>query len=134
MKPTEQQLSDLLALKRHERPPQGYVEDCLREFHARRAAESRRAPAGRGWWEKVSEWFVERSVARWVYGAGVAYAAIVAVVFLLPREQATDAIRPQPAGNLKVLPIEPVNGPAQLPNLDLADDAKAEVGDPVPEF
>jgi hypothetical protein len=77
-------LEKLLRLKRHERPPEGYFEGFLREFHQRQRAEMM----------KVSSLslFADRLAARlydfrfllqprWLYGVGAAYALLMIALF-----------------------------------------------------
>lgn len=52
--PEFQKLRRLLSLKRHERPPQGYFESFLDEFHRRQRTEPIRRL---GWWEQLVEFF-----------------------------------------------------------------------------
>lgn len=85
MKPTVEEIGSLLALKRHERPEEGYFDDFLREFHQRRRAEEalKRGPAG--WWKQASEWFSGLGGSKWAYGGGLAYAAAAAFFLLAPK-------------------------------------------------
>ncbi|MBB5353104.1 hypothetical protein HNR46_003357 [Haloferula luteola] len=117
MKPTEQQVSDLLALKRHERPPEGYMEDFLREYHQRRVADGGRGDQGSTWWKRLASWFSEQGMSRWAYGAGLAYAAMVAIVLVVPRHQATESIAPEAISHPVVAPI-PERAPVAPEALD----------------
>lgn len=85
MKPTVEEIGSLLALKRHERPEEGYFDDFLREFHQRRRAEEalKRGPAG--WWKRASEWVSGLGGSKWAYGGGLAYAAAAAFFLLAPK-------------------------------------------------
>ena len=47
----EQQLQQLLKLKRFEQPPPGYFDAALQEFHRRQRAELLRQSALKIWWE-----------------------------------------------------------------------------------
>ena len=85
MKPTVEEIGSLLALKRHERPEEGYFDDFLREFHQRRRAEEalKRGPAG--WWKQASEWFSGLGASKWAYGGCLAYSAAAAFFLLAPK-------------------------------------------------
>lgn len=85
MKPTVEEIGSLLALKRHERPEEGYFDDFLREFHQRRRAEEslKRGPAG--WWKQASDWISSLGASKWAYGGGLAYAAVAAFFLLAPK-------------------------------------------------
>ena len=84
MKPTVEEIGNLLALKRHERPEEGYFDDFLREFHHRRRVEETQASGVSGWWKKTSAWFSDLGASKWAYGAGLAYAAVTAMFLLTP--------------------------------------------------
>ena len=96
MKPTVQQVQNLLALKRHESPPEGYMEDFLREFHHRRVEEAVLGGSSVGLWGRLRAWFAEPGFARWAYGAGVAYAVFLAVVLMVPREVEVSPVASEP--------------------------------------
>lgn len=79
--PEFEKVSRLLALKRHERPPKGYFDNFLSEFHSRQRAELLRA---RGWWEQLFEVVRGEPVAVARYALGVALALLLCVnAFLL---------------------------------------------------
>ncbi|MEM9079311.1 MAG: hypothetical protein AAGC74_01315 [Verrucomicrobiota bacterium] len=76
-----QDLQRLLRLKNYERPADGYFEDFLDEFH-RRQREGLMAERGKASWiEKFSSWISDLGAAKWAYGAGVAYAALMVGFF-----------------------------------------------------
>ena len=128
MKISDQQLGNLLALKRHEKPPEGYMEDFLREFHMRRREEAMHGGARRPLWERFTEWLAEPGLAKWAYGAGVAYAAVLAVVLAVPRAQPTDAPALQPVSHPVVAPAED-DTPTQLGELDLRPSSEGMLGE-----
>ena len=86
VKPTVEEIGTLLALKRHERPEEGYFDDFLREFHQRRRAEEASRKGVAGWWKQTSEWFSNLGASKWAYGGGLAYAALAAVWLLAPKD------------------------------------------------
>ena len=87
MKPTAEEIGTLLALKRHERPEEGYFDDFLREFHQRRRVEEARQQGWSGWWRKASAWVSDLGAAKWAYAGGLAYAAVAAFMLVVPRGQ-----------------------------------------------
>ena len=115
-------------MKRHELPPEGYMEDFLREYHHRRMDESVRGHQGGSVWEKFRGWFGENGVAKWVYGAGLAYAAIVAMVLIIPRNASVDSISPEAISNPVVAPIQ-TGEPSQLQELDFKATTEGEPGE-----
>ncbi len=77
-------IQKLLRLKRHERPPEGFVDDFLGEFHRRQRLDA----------QKVSAWrlLCDRAEARlhdlrfllqprWLFPLGTAYAALMVGLF-----------------------------------------------------
>ncbi len=77
----EQQVQQLLRLKRFEQPPPGYFDGALQEFHRRQRAELLRRSALRIWWEQTaSRWFDFR-VPGYAYGGAFAvFCAVAALV------------------------------------------------------
>lgn len=71
------ELQSLLRLKNYERPAEGYFEDFLDEFHRRQRMERVSEPQNVSIFQKISAWFGEMGAAKWAYGAGVAYAALM---------------------------------------------------------
>lgn len=128
MKANDQQLGDLLSLKRHERPPEGYMEDFLREFHMRRREEAMQKGSRTGLWERFTAWLAEPGLAKWAYGAGVAYAAVLAVVVSLPKGQEVDQPSLQPVSHPVVEPLETA-APTQLDELDLRPSSEGKLGE-----
>lgn len=128
MKPTAEEIGALLALKRHERPEEGYFDDFLREFHQRRRAEEalKRGPAS--WWRQASAWFSNPGASKWAYGAGLAYASVMALFLLAPDsapEQGAPA--PTPVAH-EVKSIEPATV-EQLEALDLRPSTQGRTGE-----
>lgn len=127
MKPTVEEIGSLLALKRHERPEEGYFDDFLREFHQRRRAEelTRKGPAA--WWKQTSGWFSNLGASKWAYGVGLAYASAAALFLMVP--QSPDAQQLPSATNVghevksKPLVVE------QLDALDLRPSTQGSTGE-----
>lgn len=97
MKPTVEEIGTLLALKRHERPEDGYFDGFLREFHQRLRVEEAQNRGLAGWWRKASAWFSDLGASKWAYAGGLAYATVVALMMTVPREQ---EVQPSPATNV----------------------------------
>lgn len=127
MKPTVEEIGTLLALKRHERPEDGYFDDFLREFHQRRREEESRQQGLAGWWRKASAWVSDLGASKWAYAGGLAYAAIAAFVLLIPQEQEVGA---SPATNVghEVKTDEPAVV-EQLDALDLRPSTQGSTGE-----
>ena len=91
--PGFEKLARLLALKRHERPPQPYFDNFLAEFHRRQRVEPIRA---RGWWEQFCEFFRGEPilVARYALGGALALLLCVNAFLLLNRSAQTPAAPP----------------------------------------
>jgi hypothetical protein len=126
VKPNIEEIGSLLALKRHERPEEGYFDDFLREFHQRRRAEEsmKRGPAG--WWKQASEWVSNLGASKWAYGGGMAYVAIAAVWLLVPRGADT---KPPPATNVGHDVRVPAPVVEQLDALDLRSTTQGRTGE-----
>ena len=81
--PTE--VRDLLRLKRYEQPSEDYFEDFVDEFHRRQREELLKRSARSLLAERLSVWLREMGVAKWAYGAGLAYAVLMVGFFVWPR-------------------------------------------------
>jgi len=133
VKPSVEQLGSLLALKREERPEEGYWQDFLCEFHQRQreAAVKRWTPASL--WNRATDWFGDLGRAKWAYGAGLAYASVAAMglVAFLVYPRAAD-VRGTPMVPVKhevaPAPVPPVE---QLDELDLGPSTQGSVGEQV---
>lgn len=129
MKLTEDQLGRLLGLKRHEKPPEGYLEDSLREFHLRRRREALQGGARTGLWRRFAGWLAGAGWTKWAYGAGVAYATVMVAWISLPRGHELDrqaplpASHPTPAFEKAPAPLEVSDG------MDLHPPAEARPGE-----
>lgn len=127
MKPTVEEIGSLLALKRHERPEEGYFDDFLREFHQRRRTEEalKRGPAG--WWKRASEWVSGHGGSKWLYGGGLAYAAALAFFLLAPK---TPDVPQAPAATTVAHEVKPTPQVVeQLDELDLRSTTQGRTGE-----
>lgn len=118
------ELHQLLALKRHEGPPEGYMEDFLHEFHARRREE---AITGTGWsglWQRLTGRLADSTASKWVYGAGFAYATATLLFVTTSRESELVA-PPLEAAGYQIEVSEPVE-PAAAESAEDSDQAELE--------
>ncbi|MEM9237620.1 MAG: hypothetical protein AAGB14_12645 [Verrucomicrobiota bacterium] len=128
MKPSVEQIGSLLSLKRHERPPEGYMDDFLREFHMCRREEAMTESGFGAMWSRFTGWLSGAGTSKWAYGAGLAYAAILLAFVLAPREQVTEGPELKPAS--LVVPAEPTaTGVQQLEELDLRPSSEGRTGE-----
>lgn len=77
---TPPELARLLSLKRHEQPPDDFVDDFLVEFHRRQRADLLKVSAWQLFKDRVAaachqvRWLAQ---PRWAYGIGAAYALVM---------------------------------------------------------
>lgn len=81
-------IGELLALKRHERPDGEYFAEFLREFQRRQRAELMRRRSLGMLWERLSSWMADLGGVKWAYAGGLAYAVLLAGLFFWPHEEA----------------------------------------------
>jgi hypothetical protein len=86
VKPTVEQLGELLALRREERPESGYWQDFLCEFHQKQREEAVRSSGISGKFRSAAAWFTDIGPSKWGYGAGLAYATVTLGFILTPSE------------------------------------------------
>lgn len=130
MKPSVEQLGNLLALKRDERPEEGYWQDFLCEFHQtqrERAVKKSGLMNGLG---RISAWFSELGSSKWAYGAGLAYCAVTVAFFLTPRD-VLEVNTPASPVNFQVVPAPTPPAVEQLNQLDLSPSTQGKVGEQV---
>lgn len=85
MKPSVEQLENLLAEKRHETPGEGYWQDFLCEYHQNRRERAWQKSGATAWITRLVEGMKEMGASKWAYGTGLAYAAIMIGFLLAPR-------------------------------------------------
>lgn len=127
MNPSLEQLETLLALKRDERPQDGYWRDFVVDFHQRQRTQTVGRTGLKGVMAKAGDWFGQFGAARWAYGAGMAYACATVIFFVFPRE----AENVVPAATPVKYEVLPVPATEQLEELDLAPEAKSSDGEQV---
>jgi hypothetical protein len=79
---TDEQLSALLRLKRHETPPPGYFDQLLADVHRRQRAELLQRPLWKIALERFQTFFGEHSMGPYSY-AGVVASAVAAVALVV---------------------------------------------------
>lgn len=100
MKNDHNNLQNLIALKRYERPSDEYFEEFLEEFHRRQREDMLKRSARSLFMERLSVWFKELGMAKWAYGAGVAYAALMIAFVAWPKgNDSSSAVAPELPGN-----------------------------------
>ena len=130
MKPTVEQIGDLLALKRDERPEEGYWQDFLCEFHQNQREQAVKNSGLSNFFGGVSAWFSDLGPSKWAYGAGVAYAAVTVAFFLTPRDVEKENTPASPV-NYQVVPAPAPPAVEQLNQLDLSPTTQGNVGEQV---
>jgi hypothetical protein len=128
VKPTIEQIGDLLALKRDERPEEGYWQDFLCEFHHNQRKQAVKTSGFAGLTARITEWFSDMSPTKWAYGAGLAYAAATVGFFLMPRDVVRENTPATPV-NYQVVPSPPPV--EQLDQLDLSPTTQGNIGEQV---
>jgi hypothetical protein len=76
----EQQVQQLLRLKRFEQPPPGYFDQALQEFHRRQRAELLRRSAFRIWWERTASALFTFRVPNYAYAGAFAVFCVLAAL------------------------------------------------------
>ena len=129
MKPSVEQIGSLLALKRHERPEEGYWQDFLCEFHQNQREQAVKKNGLMNFAGRVSGWFSDFGPSKWAYGAGLAYATVTVAFFLTPRAVDVEKTPTAPV-NYQVVPA-PAPAVEQLDQLDLSPSTQGNAGEQV---
>jgi hypothetical protein len=130
VKPSVEQLENLLALRRDERPEEGYWQDFLCEFHHRQRERAVVRTGPKALFDKVSEWFSGMGPSKWAYGAGLAYATLTVGFILMPKNAGVDNSGGVSPVNYQVIPVSmpPVE---QLNELNLSPSTQGSAGEQV---
>jgi hypothetical protein len=127
VKPTVEQIENLLALKRHELPEEGYWQDFLGEFHQRQRQRAVSNSGFAGLWNRATAWFAGVRPTGWVYGAGLAYATVTIALLVIPREAGVEQAPATPViyqeDRVDEKPLE------QLNQLDLSPETQGSIGE-----
>ncbi|MEX1116408.1 MAG: hypothetical protein WEB53_14250 [Akkermansiaceae bacterium] len=129
MKPSIEQLGNLLALRRDERPEEGYWQDFLCEFHQNQREQAAKKSGFMNWVSSVTTWFSDLSPSKWAYGAGLAYASVTVAFFLMPRGVEVEKAPVAPV-NYQVVPA-PAPPLEQLEQLDLSPSTQGTAGEQI---
>lgn len=130
MKPSVEQIGNLLALKREERPEEGYWQDFLCEFHQKQREQAVKTSGFANFYDQASTWVSDVFRSKWLYGAGLAYASVAAVLLLSSRNATVDQGAPVPV-NYQVVPTQPPPAMEQLEQLDLSPSTQGSSGEQV---
>ena len=130
MKPSVEQIGNLLALKRDERPEEGYWQDFLCDFHQKQRERTVSKATFAGFMSWLSSSFSDLGPAKWAYGVGVAYASVAAVFLLNPRDPVRENLAPVPA-SYQVVPAPAPPVIEQLDQLDLSPETQGITGEQV---
>lgn len=139
---TDKDIQDLIRLKRHEKPEDGYFDDFLVEFQQRQRSELLNTSARGLFLERVKTWFSEQVALKWVAGAGVAYATVALTLSMMSSSDTSNngvvadqsahtgsSITQLPASSAPQSGIQPVSMEMQRPvdfsgKLEFADDGR----------
>jgi hypothetical protein len=127
MKPSVEQISNLLSQRSDLRPEEGYWQDFLREFHHNQRMEAAATSAPSAFVERIRSWFSEVSPSKWAYGAGLAYATAAIAFFLVPRGAEVNTVPTAPV-NHQVVPAPSLE---QLEQLDFGPSSQGNAGEQV---
>ena len=118
-----------MALRRDERPNEGYWRDFLSEFHQRQREQAVRKTGIAASLSRAKLWFSDLGPSKWAYGAGLAYAAVTVGFLLTPQKVEFENAMPSPVKHEvvpdKVVPAE------QLDQLDLNPSKQGSSGEQV---
>jgi hypothetical protein len=129
VKPSVEQLENLLALKRHERPEEDYWQGFLCEFHQRQREQATVKSGVANFFGQISNWLSDMGPSKWAYGTGLAYASVAAIFLLNPRNVEEEHFQATPV-NFSVVPA-PAPPVEQLDQLDLSPSTSGSVGEQV---
>lgn len=129
VKPSVEQLENLLALRRGECPEEGYWQDFLCEFHHRQRERAVAQSGLKAFYGRLSTWISGMGPSKWAYSAGLAYATVTVAFILMPREAGVENAPSSPV-NYQVVPA-PAPTVEQLDQLDLSPSTQGSVGEQV---
>ena len=130
MKPTVEQISNLLAHKDTERPDAKYWQEFICEFHKNQREQAVKMSGCRGLIGIISNWFSNLGSSKWAYGAGMAYVAVTVAFFLTPHDVVTET-PPATRVNFQVVPAPVSPTVEQLNELDLSPSTQGNAGEQV---
>ena len=128
MKPTVEQISNLLALKRSDHPDAEYWEQFICEFHRNQREQSVNKSGLANVIGFMFNWFSDVGPSKWAYVVGMAYAAVTVAFLLTPRGVVTEGAPASPASFEKIPAPPQVE---QLKQLDLSPLTQGNAGEQV---
>lgn len=84
------------------------MDDFLREFHQRRREEAMEERSFGTWLKRLGAWFREPGVAKWAYGAGIAYAAVLIALLAMPQSPPQALPETRPVDHRVIEPAPPL--------------------------
>jgi hypothetical protein len=130
LKPSVEQLGKLLALRRDERPEEGYWQDFLCEFHHNQREQVAKKSKLATMISSLSAWLSDLTPSRWVYGAGFAYASVTVALILMPRGIDAEKTPVAPV-SYQVIPAPVPPAVEQLDQLDPSPSTRGNAGERV---
>lgn len=94
-----EEIQKLIRLKRHERPPEGFMEEFLNAFQQRQRSEILRRSARSLLWERVTTYFSEMVNPKWAWATATVAAVAVLGLALRPHDGAGLQVVQNPSQN-----------------------------------
>jgi len=112
----EEKVQALLRLKRHEKPPEGYFDDFLEQFHQRQREEILKQGSLALLWERMGTWAenLRRPAVGWSVAG--AYAAVILLICVWPKQPRSGSgvtLIAQPAATAQGNPAIPPPAPRE---------------------
>jgi hypothetical protein len=100
------ELQKLLQLRGRSAPGDEYFEEFLDEFHRRQRQDLLKRSARSLLLERLTVWFREMGSVRWVYAAGAAYVAVLALFVMWPKGGAAQEDLTPASRQMELIPEE----------------------------
>jgi hypothetical protein len=105
------------------------MNDFLREFHMRQREEAMTERGFGAMWSRFTGWLSNPGASKWLYGAGLGYAAILVAFMAGERPLDEEGLNLKPVNHL-VVPANPApTGVQQLEELDLRPSSAGSTGE-----
>ncbi len=82
----------LIRLKRHEQPPQGFVDDFVASLHERQRSEMLQGSARGLLWERVTTYFADLLNPKWAWAGATAMALLMSAWMMRPAGTASQQV------------------------------------------